>query len=124
MVVDARQAVLDALAAGMTPFEAEAAVEALYDRPEVCGISCYNFTRHLLFHGVGLDVHDGGYHRFDHVAGVVFNVEPGLYFPGEGIGFRIEDTVVLTETGYVLLTTGLPTTADEIEAFMAGEWSP
>jgi hypothetical protein len=46
-------------------------------------------------------------------------MEPGIYIPEEKIGVRIEDDVLITATGYVLLTQRLPRSADEIEKVMA-----
>ena len=45
--------------------------------------------------------------------------EPGIYIPEEKIGVRIEDDVLVTPTGYQLLTARLPRSADEIEKIMA-----
>ena len=50
---------------------------------------------------------------------MVITVEPGIYIPEEKIGIRIEDDVLVTATGYKLLTERLPRSADEIEAIMA-----
>ncbi|MEL6311749.1 MAG: aminopeptidase P family protein, partial [Pseudomonadota bacterium] len=47
--------------------------------------------------------------------------EPGIYLADEAIGMRIEDDILVTESGFEVLTNDLPRTADEIERFMAGE---
>ena len=52
---------------------------------------------------------------------MVFTLEPGLYFPEEGIGIRIEDTLLVTENGCEVLTAGIPKTVEEIEALMEAE---
>jgi Xaa-Pro aminopeptidase len=52
-------------------------------------------------------------------AGMVITVEPGIYIPEENIGVRIEDDVIITPTGYKLLTERLPRSPDEIEKIMA-----
>jgi Xaa-Pro aminopeptidase len=50
---------------------------------------------------------------------MVITIEPGIYIPEEKIGVRIEDDVLITATGYVLLTQRLPRSADEVEKVMA-----
>jgi Xaa-Pro aminopeptidase len=61
--------------------------------------------------------------------GMVFTIEPGLYFKQEdlaipeeyrGIGVRIEDDILMTSEGPVNLSAALPRTADDVEAWMAG----
>lgn len=91
------------------------------------------FYPHQTSHWIGLDVHDPGDYAREGTSrtlepGMVFTVEPGLYFrPGvdgpaarfEGIGVRIEDDVVVTGTGCENLTAALPTAPEEIEALVA-----
>lgn len=61
-------------------------------------------------HYLGLDVHDVGDYHVPMQAGMVLTVEPGLYIPEEGIGVRIEDDILITETGSRILSANLPTT--------------
>jgi Xaa-Pro aminopeptidase len=63
---------------------------------------------HGTSHFIGLDVHDAGDHDVPLAPGVVVSCEPGIYIPEEGIGIRIEDDVLITETGNKVLTDKLP----------------
>jgi Xaa-Pro aminopeptidase len=74
---------------------------------------------HGLGHNIGLDVHDPGDSCNPLKPGQVVTMEPGIYIPEENLGVRIEDDVLITETGYELLSRRLPRTADEIEKIMA-----
>ncbi|NLF06032.1 MAG: aminopeptidase P family protein [Actinomycetales bacterium] len=89
---------------------------------------------HGTSHHLGLDVHDCAQARrelyLDGVLepGMVFTIEPGLYFqpddltvPEEyrGIGVRIEDDIVVTAEGAENLSAAIPRTADEVEAWLA-----
>lgn len=69
-------------------------------------------------HFLGLDVHDAGNYNLPLKAGVVITVEPGIYIPEEGIGIRIEDDILLTKDGPVILSRHIPRTVREIESAM------
>ena len=90
---------------------------------------------HGTSHHLGLDVHDCAQARREMYlegelrAGMVFTIEPGLYFqpddetvPPEwrGIGVRIEDNILVTPSGAENLSAGIPRTPEEIEAWVAG----
>lgn len=64
---------------------------------------------HAVSHGLGIDVHDamGGAEAF--LPGMVLTVEPGIYIPEENIGVRIEDDILITESGHENLSRGLST---------------
>jgi Xaa-Pro aminopeptidase len=73
---------------------------------------------HGLGHDIGLDVHDPGEYCKPLAPGMVITVEPGIYIPEENLGVRIEDDILITETGYKFLSERLPRNPDEIEKIM------
>ena len=90
------------------------------------------FYMHGLGHWLGLDVHDVG-GRFDRQGqpillqpGMVTTIEPGIYIAAaddipaafHNIGIRIEDNILVTETGNENLTASVPKTTSAIEAIM------
>jgi len=72
-------------------------------------------------HYVGMAVHDvgGGPRSVPLQPGMVFACDILAVFPEENLGVRVEDTVLITETGCENLTAGLPRTVAEIEELMA-----
>jgi Xaa-Pro aminopeptidase len=74
---------------------------------------------HGLGHHIGLDVHDAGVSDRPLEPGMVVTLEPGIYIPEENLGVRIEDDVLITATGYKLLSARLPREIAEIERIMA-----
>jgi len=64
--------------------------------------------QHATGHGIGLDVHEapriGKGTNTKLEAGMVITIEPGIYLPGKG-GVRLEDDVLVTETGCEVLST-------------------
>jgi len=74
---------------------------------------------HGLGHHIGLDVHDPGEYCTKVQPGMVVTVEPGIYIPEENLGVRIEDDVLITESGHKLLSERLPRDPVEIEKIMA-----
>lgn len=107
----------------------------LLPEPETGDATVYyrRYMVHGTSHHLGLDVHDCAQARRELYldgkleAGMVFTIEPGLYFqpddltvPEEyrGIGVRIEDDVVVTADGCVNLSAGIPREADAVEAWV------
>ena len=112
---------------GLLPVSAEESLE-----PD------HQYHRRYMVHGtshhLGIDVHDCAqarrelYLEGELKAGMVFTIEPGLYFqpddltvPQEfrGIGVRIEDNILVTATGAENLSIGIPRTADDVERWIA-----
>jgi Xaa-Pro aminopeptidase len=93
---------------------------------------------HGTSHHLGIDVHDCAQARVENYReatlrpGMVFTVEPGLYFKPDdelvpahlrGIGVRIEDDIVITDTGCENLSAALPRSSADVEAWIASLWS-
>jgi Xaa-Pro aminopeptidase len=76
------------------------------------------YFMHGTSHFLGLDVHDVGnkYRRME--PGMVFTIEPGIYIREEGLGIRLENNVVITESGNTDLMANIPIEAEEIEELM------
>lgn len=66
------------------------------------------FFPHATSHSLGLDAHDAIDYDRPLETGAVVTIEPGIYIPEEGIGIRIEDDVLLTESGVTVLSEKLP----------------
>ena len=91
------------------------------------------FYMHGTGHWLGMDVHDVGAYTIDgkwrnYEDGMVVTVEPGLYIAPDdesvdlkwrGIGIRIEDDVVVTKKGPLILTKNVVKTIEDIEKLMA-----
>jgi Xaa-Pro aminopeptidase len=115
---------------GILPTDVETALrddQQLYKR----------YTLHNISHMLGLDVHDCAkarqeVYRYGPLQpGMVLTIEPGLYFQRDdltvparfrGLGVRIEDDVLVTQTGMKNLSAALPSHPDAVEAWMAKLW--
>jgi Xaa-Pro aminopeptidase len=116
VVLRAQNAALAAVHPGVTWRELSAAA-----RKVIGEAGYYDFFIHGLGHYVGLEVHDldGATYLEPIPENAVITIEPGIYIPQKHIGIRIEDTIVVTKTGYRNLSEKLPREADEIERWMA-----
>jgi len=74
---------------------------------------------HNVSHYLGLDVHDVGSYLEPLRPGVVLTIEPGIYIEEEGLGIRIEDNVLVTESGRRNLSQAIIKEIADIENFMA-----
>ncbi|GMV41554.1 MAG: Xaa-Pro aminopeptidase 1 [Myxococcales bacterium] len=103
------------------------------DTKELIAAEAYKpYYMHRTSHWLGMDVHDAGVYRRGTEwrtlePGMVLTVEPGLYIAEDapvderlrGIGVRIEDDVLITEAGPVVLTAMCPKELDDVERVCA-----
>lgn len=126
IVLDAQEAAIHALKPGMDMCRKgdKSVYKIAYDYINSHGKDQHGKTLgqyfiHGLGHPIGLNVHDPGDLCKPFAPGTVLTIEPGIYIPEENLGVRIEDDILVTETGYELLSQRLPRSADEIEKIMA-----
>ncbi|NMP31105.1 M24 family metallopeptidase [Thalassotalea sp. M1531] len=147
LVLDAQNAAIEAIKPGnsfstLNDLVCDILTKGLYDLGILTGElptliqdkACKKYFIHGLGHWLGLDVHDvGDYHANDKrqqlrpfAPGMIMTIEPGIYIPlgsdvdkkWQGIGVRIEDNVLVTDSGHENLTINAPKSIEAIEALM------
>ncbi len=143
LVLDAHNAIIDAIRPGVSIDEPhQKSIELLTESMLSLGLlkgktkklikkeAYREFYMYRIGHMLGLDVHDvncvhdanGDFKTFQ--PGMVMTIEPGLYVADDtenvppqylGIGVRIEDDILITESGCEVLTDGVPKEIDEVE---------
>jgi Xaa-Pro aminopeptidase len=112
-VLRAELAAIAALRPGVTHTEVDAAAREVIERAGFGDAFIHNVG-----HQLGLDVHDvtpdGPL-----VEGMVLTIEPGIYLPDRKLGVRIEDDVLITKEGPVVLSERIPKAVKAVEAAMA-----
>jgi Xaa-Pro aminopeptidase len=103
VVLTAQRQAIRAVRPGVAARDIDAEARAVIDQ---AGFG--SFFTHGLGHGIGLQVHEAPAIRANSTdtlqAGMVFTIEPGIYLPGWG-GVRLEDDVLVSDDGAVVLTT-------------------
>jgi Xaa-Pro aminopeptidase len=105
IVEQAQAAAIKTIKPGVKITQVDAAARQVIDK---AGLPVYG---HGTGHGFGLEIHESPFLKADAKgklkAGQVITIEPGIYVPGK-LGVRIEDDILVTKTGYKILTRNCP----------------
>jgi Xaa-Pro aminopeptidase len=123
-VLDTQLEIIEALRPGKTRREINKLTESLLTKhlqamnyiSDPSDLSKYYM--HGFGHPLGLDVHDvmsDGIIR----SGNVYTVEPGIYAEEKGFGIRIEDNILIQESGNINLSAQIPKSIEDVEALRA-----
>ena len=131
-IIDYRNTLLEYIRPGITPDqvmdESAADMKVVLSRisfsNDIYRIACeeaLSFRGHLS-HPVGMAVHDVGVYRNQTLKpGMVFSIDPMIWVPDEKLYIRMEDVVVVTDTGVENLSDNLPAEMNELEALIKEE---
>ena len=108
-LVEARAKTIAAVRPGVTTRELREIAHAVFAEHGVD-----EHAAHGIGHLIGMSAHDVGNPAEPFVPGVVFNVEPILDLPEEGVHMRLEDTVLVTEDGHEVLTGASPVAIEDL----------
>ena len=125
IVLNGQKLIIENAKPGISTFELNNMLIAYYEKAlmEIGLITNKEEVKNYYFHGVshqlGLDTHDIiNSHKDPLTPGCIITVEPGLYIKEEEIGIRIEDNVLITETGCEVLSKDIIKEIDDIEKYM------
>jgi Xaa-Pro aminopeptidase len=121
LVLGSQQAAMDSVRPGITIMQLQQIASRYMQAHsgDLCAPGpCNRYFIHGLSHWLGMDVHDVGDYNAKLAPGMVLTVEPGIYIPGEKLGIRIEDDILVTATGSENLSAGAPRKAEEVERLM------
>ena len=121
LVLGAQDAAIKAVRPGVTIQQLDQVARGYMraNSGRLCGsATCDQFFVHGISHWLGMDVHDVGRIETPLAAGMVLTIEPGVYLPDEQLGVRIEDDILVTSTGYEILSASVPKDPNAIEALM------
>lgn len=121
-VLEAQKLAFDSVRVGMTLMDLHKIAKRYLDN-----VGFGQYFIHFIGHWLGLDAHDAGSYKSEIQVGTVFTIEPGIYISYNdttadekyrGIGIRIEDDILMTEDGPILLSKNILKDVKDIEALM------
>jgi Xaa-Pro aminopeptidase len=113
-VLEVQKACIQAYRPGVTDDDVRAYVEEIMKKKQIDPRGMKGGIHHYVDQGT----HGVGPRDVPLKEGMVFTIEPALYFPEKNFGVRIEDTVLITKDGCEVLTKDAPREIAEIETLM------